>query len=61
MNKCSGPNTILYKILNLLEKGISKQLADLFNFCLSSACLSIITQNSKGCTCLEKRFKARLS
>ena len=37
MNKSSGPNSIPYKILNLLKKDISKQLADLFNlslFCL---------------------------
>ena len=31
MNKSSGPNSIPYKILNLLKKYISKQLADLFN------------------------------
>ena len=31
MNKCSGPNSIRYKILNQLKKHISKQLADLFN------------------------------
>ena len=30
-NKCSGPNSIPYKILNQLKKHISKQLADLFN------------------------------
>ena len=31
MNKSSGTNSIPYKILNLLKKDISKQLADLFN------------------------------
>ena len=36
MNKSSGPNSIPYKILNLLKKDISKQLADLFNLSLSS-------------------------
>ena len=40
MNKSSGPNSIHYKILNLLKKYIPKQLADLFNLffirCLSS-------------------------
>ena len=35
MNKSSGPNSIPYKILNLLKKDISKQLADLFNLSLS--------------------------
>ena len=36
MNKSSGPNSIPCKILNLLKKDISKQLADLFNLSLSS-------------------------
>ena len=36
MNKSSGPKCIPYKILNLLKKYISKQLADLFNLSLSS-------------------------
>ena len=36
MNKSSGPNSIPYKILNVLKKDISKQLADLFNLSLSS-------------------------
>ena len=36
MNKSSGPKSIPYKILNLLKKYISKQLADLFNLSLSS-------------------------
>ena len=36
MDKSSGPNIIPYKILNLLKKDISKQLADLFNLSLSS-------------------------
>ena len=36
MNKSIGPNSIPYKILNLLKKDISKQLADLFNLSLSS-------------------------
>ena len=35
MNKSSGPNSIPYKILNLLKKDISKQLSDLFNLSLS--------------------------
>ena len=36
MSKSSGPNSMPYKILNLLKKDISKQLADLFNLTLSS-------------------------
>ena len=36
MNKSSGPKSIPYKILNLLKKYISKQLADLFNLSVSS-------------------------
>ena len=35
-NKSSGPKSILYKILNLLKKEISKQLADLINLSFSS-------------------------
>ena len=35
-NKSSGPKRILYKILNLLKKEISKQLADLINLSFSS-------------------------
>ena len=36
MNKSSGSKSIPFKILNLLKKYISKQLADLFNFSVSS-------------------------
>ena len=36
INKSSGPNSIPYKILNLLKKYISKQFADLFNLYPSS-------------------------
>ena len=36
MNKSCGSNSIPYKIINLLKKDTSKQLADLFNPSLSS-------------------------
>ena len=36
MNKSSGPNSIPYRILNLLKIYNLKQLADLFNLSLSS-------------------------
>ena len=36
MNKSIGLNSIPYKILNLLKKDISKQLANLFNLSLCS-------------------------
>ena len=42
MNKSSGPNSILYKVLNLFKKDISKQLTDLFNLSFIR-CLSTIT------------------
>ena len=35
MSKSSGPNSISYKILNLLKKYISKQIAYFINLCLS--------------------------
>ena len=47
MNKSSGPNSILYNILNLLKKGISKQLADLFNLSLSSDVFPSLLKISK--------------
>ena len=37
MNKSSGPNSIPFKILNLLKKDISRQLVDLFNLSLLSS------------------------
>ena len=47
MNKSSGPNSILYKILHLLKKDISKQLADLFNLSLSPKVVPIRKKGSK--------------
>ena len=47
MNKSSGPNSIPYKILHLLKKDISKQLADLFNLSLSPKVVPIRKKGSK--------------
>ena len=47
MNKSSGPNSISYKILHLLKKDISKQLADLFNLSLSPKVVPIHKKSSK--------------
>ena len=47
MNKSRGPNSIPYKILNLLKKDISKQLAELFNLSLSSSVFPSLLQIAK--------------
>ena len=60
MSKSSGPNSMPYKILNLLKKDISKQLADLFNLSLSSGVFSSLLKIAKLSTSSQKGFKARL-
>ena len=61
MNKSSGPNSIPYKILNLLKKDISKQLADLFNLSLSSGVFPLLLKIAKVVPRLQKGLKAKLS
>ena len=43
----SSPNSIPYKILNLLKQDISKQVADLFNLSLSSGVFSSLLKTAK--------------
>ena len=49
-NKASGPSSIPCRILFLLKKEISKQLADLFNL-FHDWCFSFCTQNCKKSSC----------
>ena len=57
MNKSSGPNSIPYKILNLLKKDISKQVADLFNFSLSSGVFPSLLKIAKVLLVYKKDSK----
>ena len=57
MNKSSGPNSIPYKILNLLKKDISKQLADLFNLSLSSGVFPSLLKIAKVVPVYKKDSK----
>ena len=50
-NKASGPNNIPYRILFLLKKEISKQLADFFNLSFYDWCFLFFTQNCKSSSC----------
>ena len=47
MNKSSGPNSIPYKILNLLKKDFSKQLAVSLNLSLSSGVFPSLLKRTK--------------
>ena len=57
MNKSSGPNSIPYKILNLLKNNISKQVADLFNFSLSSGVFPSLLKIAKVVLAYKKDSK----
>ena len=57
MNKSSGPNSILYKILNLLKKDISKELADLLNLSLSSGVFPSLLKIAKVVPVYKKDSK----
>ena len=57
MNKSSGPNNIRYKILSLLKKDISKQLADLFNVVLSSGAFPLLLKIAKVVPVYKKYSK----
>ena len=57
MNKSSGPNSIPYKMLNLLKNNISKQVADLSNFSLSSGVFPSLLKIAKVVLVYKKDSK----
>ena len=57
MNKSSGPNSIPYKMLNLLKNNISKQVADLSNFSLSSGVFPSLLKIAKVVLAFKKDSK----
>ena len=46
-NKASGPNSIPYRILYILKKEISKQLADLFNISFMTGVFPSVFKTAK--------------
>ena len=62
-NKASGPNSIPYRILFLLQNEISKQLADLFNLPFMTGVFPSVLIFSEVLPVFKKdskRFKIRL-
>ena len=57
MNKSSVPNSIPYKIFNLLKKDISEQFADIFNLALSSGVFSSLFKIAKVVPVYKKDSK----
>ena len=57
MNKSSGPNSIPYKILNLLKKDISKQLADPSNSSFSRDVFPSLLKMAKEVPVYKKESK----
>ena len=57
MNESSSPNNILYKILHLLKKDISKQLPGLFNLPLSSGVFPSLLKIAKVVPVYKKHSK----